>query len=62
MIVVIKKIRKLTYNFKYIVQIQKWEWKNTITIKVNIEEHKTRINITIKRLKKYIDFTFLIQT
>jgi len=36
------------YNFKFIVQIQKWECEDVIAIKVGIGRHKTRINIIIK--------------
>jgi len=42
------------YTFKYIVQIQKWEWEDVITRKINIGRHKVRINITIKKIKKNI--------
>ena len=55
------------YNFKFIIQIQKQEWEDTITKgknekillrRVSIEVPKVRINLAIKRLRNYIGFTF----
>ena len=43
-----KKIRKPTYNFKSIIQIQKWEWEDAIVR-----------NISIGGLKKLYWFHFL---
>jgi len=52
---------KSTYNFKSIVQIQKWEWEDVIAKKVNIGGHKVIIDIAIKRLKKIYWFYFLFK-
>ena len=58
MIVVIKKIKKLMYNLKYIIEIQKQKWEDIIVKKVSMGETKVRNKLHIKRLKKLYWFYF----
>ena len=57
-LLVIKKIKKLTYNFISIIWIQKS--KNVITRRISIKGYKVRINLVIKWLKKLYWFYFFL--